>query len=603
MNSSVTGTVPSALPSSSFYRDIDHWYRAGIGHAAGGLSPMHLAGAWFDWIGHLATAPGRQLELAVTATRDTVDLSAKFIAGMGDTVLTDVRVTEAPATGPGTALLPRHDPDPTMDDRRFQGPDWKRFPYNLIVSTFLAQERLIARALHDVPGVDPRSESTLAFFSRQLVDVFAPSNLPWLNPEVMAVSLQEGGKNWLRGATYWVDDTQRAARNQPFAGAEVYLPGSNVALTTGKVVFRNDLIELIQYSPATETVLAEPVLIVPAWIMKYYILDLSQRNSLVRHLVEAGHTVFMISWRNPGSAQRELGMEDYRTDGVMAAIDTVTAIVPDRKVHGVGYCLGGTMLMIAAAAMGRDGDSRLASLTLLAAQADFSEAGELMLFISQSQVDIIESLMWEQGTLEGRQMAAAFQLLHANDLVWSRVLKEYMLGRRSTPTDLMAWNADTTRMPYRMHSEYLRKLFLRNELSSGHFRVGGRPVWLTDIHVPCFAVATTADHVAPWRSVYKVHLLPLDVTFVLTKGGHNAGILSEPGHPHRDYRIHHRPQGTPAVSTGEWLAQAERREGSWWSAWQDWLAAHSGEPMAPPRMGLPGAGTLTDAPGAYVFDR
>jgi polyhydroxyalkanoate synthase len=339
--------------------------------------------------------------------------------------------------------------------------------------------------------------------------------------------------------------------------------------------------------------------------MKYYILDLSPSNSLVKYLVDKGHSVFMVSWKNPGAEDRDLGMDDYRSLGVMAALDAVAAVIPDQKIHAVGYCLGGTLLSIAAAAMARDGDDRLQSVTLFTAQTDFTEAGELMLFIDESEVSYLEDTMWHQGYLDTLQMAGAFQLLRSNDLVWSRIIGDYLMGERRPMIDLMAWNADATRMPYRMHSEYLRRLFLGNDLFEGRFQVDGRPIALNDIRRPVFMVATCKDHVAPWRSVYKFHLLSdaAEVTFVLTSGGHNAGIVSEPGHPRRTYQIATSREGDRYVDPDSWQAATPVRQGSWWRPWQEWLARRSSGQVSPPSMGRPEKGLtqLCDAPGLYVL--
>jgi polyhydroxyalkanoate synthase len=374
--------------------------------------------------------------------------------------------------------------------------------------------------------------------------------------------------------------------------------GKKVASIPGKIVFRNRLIKLIQYEPLTDKVRPEPVLIVPAWIMKYYILDLSPQNSLVRHLLKQGLTVFMISWKNPKTEDRDLGMEDYHRLGIMSAIDAVTRIVPDRGIHAVGYCLGGTLLAISAATMARDDDARLATLSFLAAQTDFTKAGELTLFISESQVAFLEDMMWEQGYLDAAQMSGAFQLLRSNDLIWSRVVRSYLMGERQPMFDLLAWNSDTTRMPYRMHSEYLRKLFLANDLAEGRYVVGGHPVALSDIRLPVFAVGTETDHVAPWRSVYKFNLLlETDVTFLLTNGGHNAGVVSEPGTPGRHYRVATKLEHDRYIDPDTWLQHVDVRDGSWWGEWERWLAKRSGEPVAARTL----ARGLEDAPGTYVL--
>ena len=413
-----------------------------------------------------------------------------------------------------------------------------------------------------------------------------------------------------------MDDFERLSSGRPPAGAEAFRVGGNVACTPGRVVYRNRLIELIQYAPTTEKVHAEPILITPAWIMKYYILDLSPENSLVKYLVDQGYTVFMISWKNPDADDRDLGMEEYRRLGVIAALDAIEEITgrageTHEGVHGVGYCLGGTLLGIAAAAMAGTGGNRFKTLTFLASQFDFTEAGELTLFINESQVTFLEDVMWEQGFLDTKQMAGAFQMLRSVDLIWSRIENEYLMGERRPMNDLMAWNADATRMPYKMHSEYLRGLFLNNDLADRRFRVDGRPVAVSDIRVPIFAVATTRDHVAPWRSAFKVHMLTdTEVTFLLTNGGHNAGIVSEPGHPRRRYRVRKADPYDLFLDPDIWLAETPEQEGSWWPEWSGWLADQSSGLIAPPapkwvspegpRDAVYGGG-FAPAPGSYVL--
>jgi polyhydroxyalkanoate synthase len=324
----------------------------------------------------------------------------------------------------------------------------------------------------------------------------------------------------------------------------------------------------------------------------------------VRYLTKQGFTVFMVSWRNPGPEDRDLGLDDYRILGVMSALEVVNAVVPQQKVHAVGYCLGGTLLSIAVAAMAREGDDRIRSMTLLAAQTDFADAGELMLFLDESQLAFLEDMMWEQGFLDGRQMAGAFQMLRSNDLIWSRMVRDYLMGERRPMNDLMAWNADATRLPYRMHSEYLRHLFLDNDLAEGRFVIDDMAVALSDIRVPIFAVGTVRDHVSPWRSTYKIHLqTDTEVTYLLTTGGHNAGIVSEPGHEGRSFQVMTKKSDDRYLDPETFVAEAPRKEGSWWPEWVAWLNARSGAPIAPPGVCAPSSGftPVAEAPGTYVL--
>lgn len=565
-----------------------HWdrlLRAQVGRFSFGLSPPGLLLVYLDWLVHLGFSPGKQLDLLRKMLRKALRFG-----------LYTARAAFHPEMPPAIEPLPQ--------DQRFISPAWQRWPFNLYYQSFLFVQQWFYNATTGVRGVSRHDEEVVSFLTRQLLDIWAPTNFPWTNPEVLKATLEQGGNNFIRGLMNFLEDWERALLGRKPVGTEDFIVGKTVAITPGKVIYRNRLMELLQYEPTTDTVQAEPVLVVPAWIMKYYILDLSPHNSLVKYLIDHGHTVFMISWKNPGTSDRDLGMEDYRTLGIMEALTAISAILPGRKVHAVGYCLGGTLLAIAAAVMAREGDDRLQTLTLFAAETDFTEAGELKLFIDETEVTFLEDLMWDQGYLDSRQMAGAFQLLRSNDLIWSRLVHDYLLGERQSMTDLMAWNADATRMPYRMQSEYLRKLFLNNELAEGRYEVGGRPVALTDIRAPVFAVSTTKDHVAPWRSVYKIHLFTdTEVTFVLTSGGHNAGIVSEPGHPRRSYQMTNRKSDDRHIDPETWQMVTPRQEGSWWPAWQTWLQRHSSGLVLAPAMGAPERGypSLCDAPGVYVL--
>jgi polyhydroxyalkanoate synthase len=532
----------------------DRMVHALMGRFTGFMSPGSMVLAWMDWLVHLSASPGKQQLLVEKAVRKSIRLMMYF--------------SRALSRGENPPCI-----EPLIQDRRFISPQWQHWPFCLIHQSFLMQQQWWHNATTGIGGMSEHHQQLASFASRQLLDLVSPVNFIATNPEVLEATWREAGQNLWRGWQYLIEDWERALGGHPPRGSERFRVGVEVAATPGQVVFRNRLIELIQYAPQTAQVFRQPILFVPAWIMKYYILDLSPNNSLVRYLVSRGHTVYMISWRNPDAEDRDLGMDDYLRLGALAALAQVRQREPQAQIHAVGYCLGGTLLAILASWLAQQHRDDLASMTLLAAQTDFTESGELRLFIDESQLDYLDDVMWSQGYLDNRQMAGAFQLLRSRDLVWSRVVNHYLLGQRAPMTDLMAWNADATRMPYRMQSEYLRQLFLGNDLFEGRYRVDGRPLALGDIRLPSFVVATETDHVAPWRSVYKLNLaVDADMTFLLTSGGHNAGICSEPGHPGRYFRVTSLPRSENYIDPDRWLRITPPQAGSWWPTWADWLA-------------------------------
>ena len=515
----MTSLSPAILGQGSA-TNFDRLVRARMGRQSLGLSPPGLLLVYLDWLVHLGFSPGKRLELLRSRADGRVRLALYAVRSM---VLSGTPPVLEPSPG----------------DRRFADPAWRQWPFNLYEQSFLLMQEWWQAATTHVWGVSRHDESVVSFIARQLLDVVAPSNFPLTNPEILQATIEQGGLNLVRGAAEprgGLGAPGRRSRSP--SGAEPFVVGKTVAVTPGKVVLRNQLCEVIQYAPATQTVKAEPILIVPGVdhevlhprsLPGQFTRPVPGRAGAhgVHHLVE-----------EPGAGR------SGRADGRLPHARGHGGAQGDRgdragaRVHVVGYCLGGTLAAITAAAMARDGDDRLQSLTLLAAETDFTEAGELMLFIDETEVTFLEDMMWEQGYLDTRQMAGAFQLLRSNDLIWSRMVHDYLMGLRQPLTDLMAWNADGTRLPYRMHSEYLRKLFLNNELAEGRYVVDGRPISLSDIRVPIFAVGTERDHVAPWQSVYRIiQLADTDVSFVLTSGGHNAGIVSEPGHPRRSYQF------------------------------------------------------------------
>jgi len=565
---------------------LDVPLKLGVARLSHGISPASIMLAYADWASHLLSSPSKQAQLSSSAFRKSLLWLHYAVQGWrGD--------------------LPFASPTP--NDKRFIQPEWQEPPFSILAQGFLLHQQLWEETMTDVRGVSRHHEDVAAFTIRQWLDMWSPSNFVATNPELLRETAARCGMNLAKGAANWWRDAVAVLTDGRPRGVEAFEPGQGVALTPGKVVFRNSLIELIQYDPATPDVAAEPLLIVPSWIMKYYILDLTPDDSLVSYLVGQGHTVFMVSWRNPDGSDRELGMDDYLSLGVLAAVDAVRKIRPRVRLHAAGYCLGGTLLAIAAAVLGSKGTSPLKTVSLLAAQVDFKQPGELGLFIDESQIAFLESVMAEHGYLDGRRMAGAFQLINSKDLVWSKLVHEYLMGAETPMTAMKAWNADATHLPARMHSEYLRRLYLHNDLAEGHYSVEGNPVRLADIDVPLFVVATERDHVSPWQSVYRIHrLVHAPVSFALSSGGHNVGIVSPPdgplAHPQASYQFAEHAPGKAPANPQLWFDAAPEQQGSWWPRWNEWLQRHqSGTRIKPPpAKALLLQGHPVAAPGTYV---
>jgi len=558
---------------------IDQGVRGQVATLTRGLSPVDVATAILDWSGHLALSPAKLLSLAESAVRNGIELSELN----------------------GKAI--RKDDLPPVADRRMRSDEWQRWPFNVFAHGHRLAKDFTTEATSGIDGVSKNHEQLVRFLALQVVEMLSPANMPVTNPEFLAATRDEKGENLRRGASNLVEDLRRKRSGKRAQGLEDFVVGKDIAITPGKVIYQNRLIELIQYEPQTDEVATEPVLIVPAWIMKYYILDLSPQNSLVNYLVGQGKTVFIISWKNPDAEDRNIGMHEYLHEGVLAALDAVSEIVPGSKVHAVGYCLGGTLLSIAAAYMAREGDDRLKTLSLFAAMIDFREGGEITTLLGESTFAFLEALMNKQGYLGIESMVGAFSSLRVSDLVHAPRVQRYLLGEDRSLNDLMAWNEDGTRLPYKMHTEYLQNCYMENNLAEARYEFDGSPICIGDITVPGFVLGTVTDHVAPWKSVYKaLRLMNNELTFALTTGGHNAGIVSGPEHPRRKHQIATRAPGDLYCDPDRWAESTELVEGSWWPAWNDWLDWHTSGKSAPPAMGNAAAGlvALRAAPGEFV---
>jgi polyhydroxyalkanoate synthase len=486
---------------------------------------------------------------------------------------------------------------PAKGDGRFRDDDWSsNFLFDYMKQSYLIASRHIQHAVAHVEGLSPESEKKVAFFTRQYVDALSPSNFALTNPQVLRETLSSGGQNLLKGLNNLLSDMEKGGISM--TDEKAFKLGKNVATTAGKVVFQNELMQLIQFEPTTTEVCRTPLVIIPPWINKYYILDLRPANSFVKWALDQGHTVFVISWVNPDARLAQMGFEDYMVQGPLAALDAVEKTTGERKINFIGYCLGGTLLGATLAYLAEKNEDRVACATFFVSLLDFAVPGELGVFIDEAQVENLEKKMNERGYLEGSEMASTFNLLRANDLVWSFVINNYLMGKDPFPFDLLYWNSDATRMPARMHSYYLRNMYLKNLLGvPGGITLEGVPIDLSKVTVPAYFISTAEDHIAPWKTTYKgSHYLGGDVRFVLGGSGHIAGIVNPPAANKYHYWTN---EARPDDADG-WFKTAIQHPGSWWEDWQRWMDVQNGGEKVPARAP---EHPLEDAPGSYAMLR
>lgn len=488
---------------------------------------------------------------------------------------------------------------PGKGDKRFSAPDWQQNPaFDALKQSYLLTATTLLKAASEHEGLDEKQQRKLVFYLRQFIDAISPTNYAFINPQVLHETIQSGGQNLVQGTEHLLRDLK--AGQIKMTDTEAFEPGRNLALTPGQVVYRNKLIELIQYTPTTEKVYTIPLLFIPPWINKYYILDMQPQNSLVKFLVDHGFTVFVISWKNPDASMEGTTFEDYLTLGPLDALDVIKEITGSQKVNPVGYCIGGTLLSMALPYLAAKKDETVNSATFFVSLQDFTEVGDTSVFIDEPQVSYIEGQMMERGYLDSRSMSSMFNMLRANDLIWSNVVNNYLLGKEPPAFDLLYWNADGTRMTRDAHSFYLRNTYLENNLiKPNKIVLKGVPIDLSQIHQDIYAVGTQQDHIVPWKSAWRItQLASGKARFALGGSGHIAGIINPPSKAKGYWTNNKRVK-----SADRWFESAEHHDGSWWTDWVDWLKPRSGDQGAPPKMGSKAYAPLAPAPGTYVLEK
>jgi polyhydroxyalkanoate synthase subunit PhaC len=544
--------------------------------------PLNIGGAFLDMTARLMANPARLMQAQLGFWQDYLTLWQNTARRM---------------MGANAAPVIAEDPR----DRRFKDDAWRENEvFDFIKQSYLLSARYFQTVVGGVEGLDPKSAQKVDFYTRQFVDAMSPSNFLLTNPEVLRRTAETGGENLLKGLSHLLADLERGKGKLRIRMSDdsKFRVGENIAVTPGKVVFQNDLMQLIQYAPTTETVLKRPLLILPPWINKFYILDLRPRNSFIRWAVDQGHTVFVTSWVNPDEKLAEKGFEDYMQEGIYDALTAIEQATGEKQINAIGYCLGGTLLATTLAHMAAKRDTRIKSATYFVTMTDFEEAGELGVFIDEEQLHSLEERMHKHGFLEGREMATTFNMLRANDLIWSFVVNNYLLGQDPFPFDLLYWNDDSTRMPAKMHSYYLRHMYQQNDLvKPGALELLGQNIDLRRIKVPSYLVSTREDHIAPWKSTYRAtQIYAGPVRFVLAASGHIAGVVNPPDSGKYSHWVNDALPPDPE----EWFMGATELAGSWWPDWQRWVAGLNKDQVPARVSGAGKLAALEDAPGSYV---
>jgi polyhydroxyalkanoate synthase len=544
------------------------------------VDPLGVGGSFMELLTHMMNDPGKLWEHQAELWEEYAKLvQASTQRAMGD-----------------EEKKPYIEADPR--DRRFKDEAWRdNAVFDFLKQSYLLTARWVQHSVHDVKGLDPHTARKVDFYTRQFVDAMSPSNFLMTNPEVLKATLDSKGENLVKGLQNLLKDMERGNGNLRISmtDQQAFKVGKNLAATKGKVVFKNDLMELIQYTPTTKQVFKTPLLVMPAWINKYYILDLQPENSVVKWMVDQGHTVFIISWVNPDAKLGKKTFDNYLKEGPLVAMDAIEKITGEKEINLCGYCLGGTLAAVTLAWLAAKKQAkRVKSVTFLTTMVDFTESGELSVFIDEEQLKNLENKMSKTGYLEGSEMANTFNMLRANDLIWSFVVNNYLLGKDPFPFDLLYWNADSTRMPAAMHSYYLRNMYQKNLLvKKGALKIGGEAIDLTKIKTPAYILSTRDDHIAPWKSTYAAtRIYQGPVRFVLAASGHVAGVVNPPGKKKYSHWVN---QKLPA-DADTWLANAKEIPGSWWPDWLKWSKSYSGAKIPARKIKK----SLGDAPGNYV---